>query len=405
MNVVKANNQQNEIIQFFYQKATDESIGYRLSFAQGAMNSHEALEAEIFNIWAAVRQSYQQKAWEQVSAFRNALQSFLDLRGYWAQSITLNEWACEAALASEDRFNAARWTHDRADILHQQGRYHEAEKLYQTSEAAYRALDENKMALKSRHMRSLVVRACGRLPEAQQLCETTINEAQNLGLGNWLAHPLYVLALLARDAGDLRRAEQLMEESLSLLTGTDELAMIGQCYHFLGEVAFLQKDLIKARVLVEKSLQLSQQVGIMRRIAATQRLLGDLERVEGHYEEAKKVYDEASDIASRLGDQPVLARLLLSKAKLMIRLKQIPEAIGILRGTFSIYREIGDIRGVGASSLLLMQLYLQQGYLWQLLQIGFAAFRIVLSSGMLHPRILFNGSRLRTWWNLLISLI
>jgi tetratricopeptide (TPR) repeat protein len=396
MDVMKTNNQQDEIIQFFYQKASDESVGYRLSFAQEAMNDHEALEAELSNIWAVVHQSYQQKAWKQVSAFRDALQSFLDLRGYWVQSIMLNEWAYEAALANGDRFNTARWTHDRADILHQQGRYHEAEKLYQTSEAAYRALGENEMALKSRHMRSLVLRACGRLTEAQQLCETTINEAQKLELGTWLAHPLYVLALLVRDTRDLRRAQQLMEKSFLLLIDTDELAMIGQCCHFLGEVAFLQKDLTKARVLVEKSLQLSQQVGIMRRIAATQRLLGDLERAEGHYEEAAKIYDEGSAIASRLGDQPVLARLLLSKAKLMIQLKRTPEAIRVLKGAFSIYRETGDVRGVGASSLLLMQLYLHQGHFWLLLQVGFVAFRTVLSTTMLHPHILFNISRLRT---------
>lgn len=170
MDMVKHSDADLETMAFFSQ-ALNKAIIYRLAFAQREMHNHPALVYELPNLWEAVRQSYQQKDWELVCAFRDALQPFLDLRGYWAQSIILNEWAHEAAQARGDDFNAVRWTHDRADILHQRGEYDEAARLYQTCEEMYRARGEDASALKSRHMRSLVLRAQGRFIEAEQLYE------------------------------------------------------------------------------------------------------------------------------------------------------------------------------------------------------------------------------------------
>jgi tetratricopeptide (TPR) repeat protein len=400
MSVLQDSDARLENVRFFYQ-ASEKAIAYRLSFAHKERQNYRLLEREMPNLWEAIRQSYQHQAWEQVTAFRDVLQPFLDLRGYWAQSLTLNEWACEAAQALGDAVNAVRWTHDRADILHQRGDYREADRLYQACEEAYRALGENALALKSRHKRSLVVRAQGRIAEAEHLCRTTISEARELGLDHWVAHPLYMLALLIRDQGDLRRAEQCIAESLRLVDPND-IELIAHDYHFLGELAFLRGDLAQARAHLEKSLQLSQQIGIMRRIAATQRLLGDVARAEGRYEEAEHIYDEALGIVTHLGDRPVLARLLLSKASLLIRRKQPQDATMLLRGAISIYKEIGDARSVGGVSLLLLWQYLRQGHWLQALRVGFEGFSVVLSSGLL-LRVLFNLRRFRTWWSLLTS--
>jgi tetratricopeptide (TPR) repeat protein len=402
MSVLKDSASQLENVTFFHQ-ALEKAIAYRLSFAQREAQNYHLLEREMPNLWEAVRQSYQHQAWERVAAFRDALQLFLDLRGYWVQSVALNEWACEAAQALGDAVNAVRWTHDRADILHQRGEYREAERLYHACEEAYRALGENVMALKSRHKRSLVVRAQGQVTEAEHLCRTTISEARDLGLDHWVAHPLYVLALLTRDRGDLRQAEQCIAESLRFVDPS-EIELIAHDYHFLGELALLRGDLAQARTYLERSLQLSQQIGILRRIAATQRLLGDVARAEGHLEEAEQLYDEALGTVTQLGDRPVMARLLFSKAKLLIRRKQTHEAIMLLKGAISIYQEIGDARSVGGIPLILMWLYLRQGQWWRALHVGVVAFRAVLLSGLL-LHVLFNLPRFRTWWSLLTSIM
>lgn len=404
MDVMKDSDSETGNMTFFSQ-VLDRAIVYRLSFAQREMHNYPALEREMPNLWDAVRQSYQQKAWESLLAFCDALQSFLDLRGYWKQSIMLNEWACEGALVLGDPRSAAHWTHVRADILHQRGNYQEAERLYQTCEETYLTLGEDASALKSRHMRSLIMRAQGRFIEAKRLCKTTIAEARDLGLNHWLAHPLYVLALLVRDQGNMQIAEQVIEQSLTLLINTsnsNEDAMIAQCYHFLGETALLRGDLTRARIQLEKSLRLSQQIGIMRRVAATERVLGDLERTGGCYAKAEYFYGEALMIVTRLGDQPELAKLLLSRAKLMMQLGQKREANMLLRGARSTFEEIGDARGLAGVSLLLGQLYFRQGCLVKALRACLAALKTSYTYGLLRPSVL---RRFRTWWPLLTFLV
>jgi tetratricopeptide (TPR) repeat protein len=328
MDKVKAQETQFELVVFF-QQVVDKAITTRLTFAQRESNNYRALEYELPNLWEVAQKSHQRKAWKIVLSFQDALRPFLDRRGYWSRSLILNDWAIEAAQALADEISVVRFTHDRADILHQQGKYHEAERLYQRCEAGYRTLGEHTMAIKSRHMGSLAIRAQGRFIEAKQLCESTIREAHELGQDQWLAHPFYVRALLARDREDFQEAVQWIRESLVRLTGTEEVAMLAQCHHFLGEVAFLQGDLIEAQAELESSLWMSQQIGSLRRVATTKRLLGDLACVEGNYELAGQRYDEALEIASRLGDQPETGRLFIAQAELMINLKQ-PQKVALL---------------------------------------------------------------------------
>ena len=389
MEKVKARNTQFELVSFF-QQVLDKAITTRLSFAQRESNNYQALEDELPNLWEVVQKSYQRKAWKIVLSYQEALRPFLDQRGYWSRSLILNGWAIEAAQALADEISVVRCTHDRADILHQQGLYHEAERLYQRCEAGYRTLREHTMAMKSRHMRSLAVRGQGRFIEAKQLCESTIREAHELGQDQWLAHPFYVLALLARDRGNFQEAVQWIRESLVRLTDTGEVAMLAQCHHFLGEVAFLQGDLTEARAELETSLRMGQQIGSLRRVATAKRLLGDLARGEGNYELAGQRYDEALEIASRLGDQPETGRLFIAQGELMINLKQPQYAILLLSGALATYKEIGHAKGAAKAALPLLRLYLSQGQVWQALKVALLALKMTYTGGVLRPAILLR---------------
>ncbi len=381
----------------FYRQAMSHAIAYRLTFAQREASNHQLLERKLPNLWDAVHQSYSMKAWESVLAFREALQPVLDLRGYWQQSITLNEWACEGAHALGDALNAIRWTHDRADVLHQQGNYAEAERLYQSCEDAFREIGKPDLALKSRHMRSLVLRAQGRSLEAKRLCTTTITQAKQLNLNDWLAHPLYVQGLLLRDLGAMQQAEHCIEQSLALLTAQpapNQDTMIAQCYHFLGETALRRGDLAQARSHLMRALHLSQQVGIIRRVAATQRALGDLERIESHFAEAERLYSQALTTATDLNDRPELAKLQLARAKLLLLQHNPQAAILSLKTAYAILQKIGDARGMVGTSVLLGQIYLQR---LRLLKATYSFMRALSVTASLGLR-LSNLRRVWGWW-------
>ncbi|MGZ3617154.1 MAG: tetratricopeptide repeat protein [Ktedonobacteraceae bacterium] len=400
MEKVKATDRQFELVVFF-QQVMDKAISTRLAFAQRECSNYQTLEEELPNLWEVVQTSRQRKEWKDVLSFQDALRPFLDQRGYWPRSLILNGWAIEAAQALSDEISVVRCTHEQADILHQQGYYHEAERLYQRCEVDYRRLGQCAMAIKSRHMRSLAVRGQGRLIEAKQLCESTIREARELSQDQWLAHPFYVLALLARDRGNFQEAVQWIRESLERLTDTGEVAMLAQCHHFLGGVAFLHGNLIEARTELETSLRMGQQIGSLRRVAITQRLLGDLARDEGNYELAAQMYNEALQITSRLGDQPETGRLFIARGVLMIKLKQPDNAIMLLSGAVATYKEIGHAKGVANASLLLFRLYLSQGQGWQVLKVAVLGLKMARAAGVLRPAILLSLLRRGVQRNLL----
>jgi len=388
---------QQDRIRAFFQKAPEVAVNYRLARAQREMRNYQFLEREFDLLWNAARNCYEQKDWERLIAFRETLQSFLDLRGYWDHSLTLNQWAEEAARVLGDAIDEARWRCDRADILNQQGRYREAEQLYQESETLYRQLGQDEQRLKSRHMRSMVVRAQGRTAQAQQLCQSTVAEARKLQLGPWLAHPLYVLALFARDQGKLKQAAVLAEESIALLSETQEDEMLGQCHTFLGELALRQGNLTRARMHLETSLRLVQKTSALRLIINTQRLLGDLAVAEGNYTEAATIYKEIMLLfeSKRLGDKLVMAKTLASRGQLMMRTKQLQEAAQALEGAISTFKDLSNTRRTVDASLLLSCVYLRQGRLLRAGKHILFIIKLALSSGLIHPYTIFSWLQMR----------
>jgi tetratricopeptide (TPR) repeat protein len=388
--------QQQDRLRAFFQQAPETAVAYRLALARREMRNYQFLEREFDLLWDAARRCYEQQEWERLVDFRETLQPFLDVHGFWEHSLTLNQWAIEAARVLGNGLDEARWRHDCADMLNQQGRYREAELFYQASETLYRRLDQDEWALKSRHMRSLVVRAQGRTAEAHQLCQSTIAEARTLQLGSWLAHPLYVLALFARDRGHLKQAAALVEESIDLLSGTREDAMLGQCHTFLGELALRQKEVSRARTHLEAGLKLVRGTSTLRLVLSAQRLMGDLALAERHYSEAADIYDEILSIfaSRRLGDKLVLAKTLASRARLMIQTKQPQEAVQDLEAALSLFQEVGNARRAVDTSSLLIGLYLRQGRLLQAAKQLLPTLKVAYSSDLVHPRTIFTWLRL-----------
>ena len=212
-----------------------------------------------------------------------------------------------------------------------------------------------------------------------------------------MAHPLYVLALFARDQGDIQRAETLVEESLSLLADTNEDAMKGQCHSFLGELFLYQKKLLQARAHLETSLQLVRQANIVRRIATTQRLLGDLAVMEEKYEEAAMIYASLMELfEGGLDDQPALAQTLFSRAQLMIRLRQLGEAAQMLEGAASLYKTVGNARRVVGVSFILIKVCIRQGRWVQAGKHLVPFIKTAYASGLLRPRVLFTLLRMQS---------
>jgi tetratricopeptide (TPR) repeat protein len=394
MDPITSSQQDGSAIIFFHQSPT-KAATYRLALARQAAQDRHGSEQDMPNIWLAVQECYRRKEWLLLISFREILQPFLDNRGDWEHCLDLLSWVYTAATEIGDVSMAARCLHDQADMLNQQGRYHDAEERYLAAERAYQVAGAVDTEIKSRHMRSMVIRAQGQLNKAAALNASVIAEAQTLGLGRWLAHPFYVHGLLARDHNDLAEARRSVTQSLTFLEATDEIAMIAQCHHFLGEISLLEDNLEIARTELEVALRLSQQVGIMRRIAATQRLLGDLALMEGRDNDAECIYREALDRAGSIGDQPQIARILLAQSYVLARHGQTIQIGEVLRGAQAIYEQIGDRRGVTVALALRARQELRQKHIGQALALVLRALSAAGRANLLRPHLLLGMWRRR----------
>jgi tetratricopeptide (TPR) repeat protein len=383
---------------FFSQEPENVALSYRLLFCQTEKDNFDAIEAELPNIIDSVEQGYRRKAWAKVAAFQDALQHFLNFRGHWEESILLNEWGRIAAETLGDQFIFARWTHDRADIYNQQGHYAEAEKLYGIAEGVYKSQGHSFQALESRHMRSIVARAQGKIIQAQKFNEETLRAGKDRGKEKWLPHPLYVRALLARDMGNFTQAKEIIQDCLQRFEGIGDRVMIAHCHHFIGELMLIQGEHGRdVEAHLRYSLKLSEQENIVRRLPATQRLIGDLYRYREDYRMTDKIYNDALEIAMRIGDRPQIGRLMVSKAHLHISRGRIEEAETSLKGALNIYRKIGDTRWIIGVSYLFVRLYLKQKRYWLALTNALRGFKIALGTNLLHPRIMYGAIRRWKW--------
>ena len=173
--------------------------------------------------------------------------------------------------------------------------------------------------------------------------------------------------------------------------------MLGQCHAFLGELSLRQRDLTRARRHLETSLLLVQKASTLRLIVTAQRLLGDLALAEGHYAEAEASYKEIMLLfeSKRLGDKLAMAQTLSSRARLMIQTKQLQEAVQVLEGAISIFKDLGNARRTVNTSLLLIGVYIRQGRLLLAAKHILSTFKMAYSSGLVHPRTIFTWLRIR----------
>lgn len=351
---------------------------------------------DLINVSGLIAAAHRQQDGELLMEFQRRLQAMLDLRGYWALAVQLNEWACEAALNAGNRVDWAGWTHHRGDIFHQRGQYPRALEAYHLSEGTYLELGRVLQALKSRHQRAMVLRAMGQYRQAWLLCEDTIHQARTLDEPSWIANPYYLRALLARDRGDYPLAEATILESLRLFQAAGNESLAAHCQHFYGELLLLRgRDLTRAGDILRESLATSRRLSIVRRVAATERLLGDLERLSGNLEQAAEYYHRALETCEAIGDRPQKARALFGQALLAYRRADPQTGYGLLRSAASLYDEIGDPRGLAGACLLLVLRSLQRLDLRHTMVFGWRGLWVALRSGLFAPRLLTGA--LRRW--------
>jgi predicted ATPase/DNA-binding SARP family transcriptional activator/DNA-binding CsgD family transcriptional regulator len=156
----------------------------------------------------------------------------------------------------------------------------------------------------------ILTQARGDTERAEATYEEMLELSRELGDMDHVATALNSLGSLAIAQGENERARTLLEENIAVLRGLDErsTATTLKRHHvlnLLGALALHEEgEPARAAALWEESLALAREVGDVDRIGTNQMILGFAAVVQGDYERARTVCEEALTLAGE-GDSGV----------------------------------------------------------------------------------------------------
>jgi predicted ATPase/DNA-binding CsgD family transcriptional regulator len=140
----------------------------------------------------------------------------------------------------------------------------------------------------------------GDLATARPLLEESLALAQAVG-DKWLrVHALSALGDLLQNAND-PRARPMLEDNLALARELDDKFQLGAALLFLAGLDVKQGDLSTAQARTDEALAIFQATGKKEGLQWALGSLGDLARLEGDYEHAGTLYEEALSQARDVG--------------------------------------------------------------------------------------------------------
>lgn len=303
--------------------ANDERVGeYRQRFvafflgyaeANTEPEGYDLLQAEKDNLLNAIETGFGSENWKSVMLLATALgriNGFLDQRGYWDEAIKSNSHAAAAARTSNQKLDAAIYSHRIGLLKYRRGLYDEAREASEEALSIYRALGSKNNVAVALHQLAMLAHDQGKLDEARRLHNESLEISKGLGNQKNIAGGLHELARLAQAQGELDEARRLYNESLEIKKRLGDQGGIASSLHQLAQLGQDQGDFDEARRLYHESLEMNKRLGNQGGIATSLHQLATLAQSQGELEEARRLYNESLEIKKRLGNLDGIARTL-----------------------------------------------------------------------------------------------
>lgn len=260
-----------------------------------------ALEDERDNVLAGMDIAYRMGAWNSVMRIYDAIDRFLDLRGYWDEKLQRNQQAIQAARATKHERAVAGFSVSAAITLISRGELDTARHNCEQGLAYFRsAQDEVNIAITLNYL-GIITRLMGKLTEAEGFYTESLEIHKKLDAQQGIATNLHQLSLMAGLQDDLSESKRLCIESLDISKRINDQLGIATNLHHLGSIARLARDFAEARNFYSESLEIFNKLGNLSGIAETLHDLGLITMEEGDYVEAKQLLLETIKILEKLG--------------------------------------------------------------------------------------------------------
>ncbi len=342
----------------FRQRFVNRFLRYAEANSKATAEHLNSIAAEKDNILSAMDVALESGDWRSAMRSYDAVYRFLDLRGYWDETIRRGEQLLAIARKLADESWIALFTHNVA-ILHQnQGALDKARRLYGESLDIKKRLGNQSGIATTLHQLAWLAQGQGELEEAHRLYSESLDINKRLGDQSGIASTLHQLAWLAQGQGELEEAHRLYSESLDINKRLGDQSGIAKSLHHLAMLAQDQGELDEARRLYSESLEIEKRLGDQSGIAITLHQFGIISIDEGDLPKAENLLNESLSILRKLGHKQNIAVCLESIGNLKVRQGEFTEARSLFDEALQMAQALSDkfrIASVKHSSGLLAE--------------------------------------------------
>ena len=254
----------------------------------------------------------------------------------------LNEETVESATGE---VKAAALRH--LGIIHYaQGRYEEAEKMYQDSLKITEELGNKSGIASALHELGMIHQRQSGYEEAMKMYQDSLKITEELGDKSGIASTLAQIGILHQDQGRYEEAIEQYQQVKHLSEELGDKSIIAKILRQLGILYQDQGRYEEAVKMHKESLKIEEEMGDKSGIASTLHNLGVIHQAQGEYEEAVKMYKESLKITEELVDKRRIAITIYQLGMIHQDQGRYEEAMKMYKESLKIKEELGDKRGI-----------------------------------------------------------
>jgi tetratricopeptide (TPR) repeat protein len=309
------------------------------------LEGYHRLDADRNHVMCVLRTCAEWGQWEAECFLVQAMDNYLNIRGYWTEWLQALEAGVEAVRALDHRGTEGAFLGNLGIAYRVLGQVDQAIDYHQ--QALVIASEIGDLRQKGNHLGNLgnAYLDLGQIDQAIASFEQALVIARKIGHRQGEGNHLGNLGNAYRDIGQLKKAIDYYQQALDIACELGDfrregnhLGNLGNVYHNLGQME-------RAVTSFERALSIAREIGDRRGESANLGNLGNVYRDLGQLEKAINYYQQVLDITREIGDRSNEGSLLNNLGNIYNDLGQMERAIDYYQRALDIAREIGHKQG------------------------------------------------------------
>jgi tetratricopeptide (TPR) repeat protein len=279
--------------------------------------------------------------------------------------------ACNPSLMIRLCFKVARWAEESGfrdaavKYYRQIGEYSKAGNHWDSGIQALEELGE-------------VYRRTGEFESAWACQEQALKSARHQGLTSFEAHAQNNLGVIEVERGNVMEAKQRFEKALTLSEAADDIQLAGHLYNNLGVILCITGNAENAYAEFSRALVYREKVQDRNGYAETAHNIGKSFLDSGRLDDSEEYLTRAQQTAREMGNLPLVADILLSRADLMLQLSLAEIALKSAEEALTLQRNLKDPLGTADAMRLCSVALMQMNRLNEAIDLAVSARNIAL---------------------------